>query len=323
MKRVAKPEGKFNVIVEDAPMPEPGPSEVRVKAVRSLISRGSEMGGRYTREYAVNPESMGYSLAGIVDAVGDDVEHYAVGDRVVASAPHAQYTVRPVRLSSPQAQVVPMLPSVNFDQAPYYPLTSGAVSWIDIEDIQPYDTVVIIGQGLVGSLLMQVAKANGRGRIITVDALDSRCTLSEEMGADAVINASDEDPVRAVRKLTNGVGANIVAYAVGGPAGPKAFDQGLDMLAVGGLLHLIGLYEDQPLPLMSSKIQRRRLLGGYYGQVVPAGVALRAMQLLGSGAIQTEKMTTHRFPYTEAAAAFDLLYTRMNEALGVLLDWEV
>ena len=77
-----------------------------------------------------------------------------------------------------------------------------------------------------------------------------------------------------------------------------------------------------PLPLMSSKIQRRKLLGGYYGQVVPAGVALRAMQLLGSGAIQTEKMTTHRFPYTEAAAAFDLLYTRMNEALGVLLDWE-
>ena len=48
-----------------------------------------------------------------------------------------------------------------------------------------------------------------------------------------------------------------------------------------------------------------------------------AMQLLGSGVIQTEKMTTHRFPYTEAAAAFDLLYTRMNEALGVLLDWEV
>ena len=52
MKRVAKPEGKFNVVIEDAPMPEPGPGEVRVKAVRSLISRGSEMGGRYTREYA-------------------------------------------------------------------------------------------------------------------------------------------------------------------------------------------------------------------------------------------------------------------------------
>jgi L-iditol 2-dehydrogenase len=325
LKRVGKPEGKFNIVIEEVPTSEPGLGEVRVKAIRSLISRGSEMGGRYTQESAIDPERMGYSLAGVVDAVGAGVEHFAVGDHVVASAPHAQYVVRPARVSSPQehAQVVRMLSTVSFDQAPYYPLAAGAVSWVDIENIQPYDTVVILGQGLVGSLLMQVAKANGRGRIITVDALDSRCALSEELGADAVINAGDEDPVRAVRKLTNGVGAHIVVYAVGGPAGPKAFDQGLDMLAVGGLLHLIGLYEDQPLPLTSGKIQRRRLLGGYYGQGIPAGVSLRAIQLLGSGIIQTEKMTTHRFPYTEAAAAFDLLYNRMDEALGVLLDWEM
>jgi len=84
MKRVVKPEGKFNVVIEEAAMPEPGPGEIRVKAVRSLISRGSEMGGRYTREHAVNPESMGYSLAGIVDAVGEEIEYYAVGDKVVA-----------------------------------------------------------------------------------------------------------------------------------------------------------------------------------------------------------------------------------------------
>ena len=45
MKRVAKPEGKFNIVIEEVSMPEPGPGEVRVKAVRSLISRGSEMGG--------------------------------------------------------------------------------------------------------------------------------------------------------------------------------------------------------------------------------------------------------------------------------------
>ena len=325
MKRVAKKEGKFNVLIEDAPIPEPGPGEVRIKAVRSLISRGSEMGGRYTREYAVDHEHMGYSLAGIIDAVGEDIDHYAVGDRVVALAPHAQYTVRPARVHTPQelARVVPMIPSVNFDQAPYYPLLSGAVSWVEIENIQPNDTVIVLGQGLVGSLIMQVVKANGNGRIIAIDALDSRCTLAEELGADTIINAADEDPVRAVRKLTHGVGADIVVYAVGGPAGPKAFDQGLDMLAVGGLLHLIGLYEDEPLPLTSSKIQQRRLLGGYYGQIIGAGASWRALELLASGVIQTEKMTTHRFPYTKAAAAFDLLYNRLSEALGVLLDWEV
>ncbi len=147
MKRVAKPAGRFNVVIEEAPFPEPQADEIRVRAVRSLLSRGSEIGARYTREHAIDPERMGYSLAGVVDAVGADV----------------------------------------------------------------------------------------------------------------------------------------VVYAVGGPAGPKAFDQGLDMLAVGGLLHLIGLYEDQPLPLSSGKIQRRRLLGAYYRQIVNPGCARRAMELLASG----------------------------------------
>ena len=129
--------------------------------------------------------------------------------------------------------------------------------------------------------------------------------------------------MRAIKRLTQGVGADIVVYAVGGPAGPKAFDQGLDMLATGGLLHLIGLYEDAPLPLSSGKIQRRRLLGGYYGQSVGVGQSQRALDLLAQGAIDTERMTTHRFAYGQSAAAFDLLYRKPGEALGVLLDWEV
>ena len=324
MKRVAKPAGRFNVVIEEAPIPHPGPDEVRVRAIRSLISRGSEIGARYTREHAIDPERMGYSLAGIVDEVGPDVQHLREGDRVVAVAPHAQYVVRPAGPRGPgeQARVVPMPDDLGFEAATYFPLSGGAVAWTEIERIQPFDTVVILGQGLVGSLMLQVGKANGKGRFIAVDALPERCALAAGLGADHVIDAAAEDPVRAVQRLTNGAGADIVVYAVGGPAGPKAFDQGLDMLAVGGLLHLIGLYEDQPLPLSSGKIQRRRLLGGYYRQIVDPGCARRAMELLASGAIGADRMTSHRFPYRNAADAFDLLYNRPGEAMGVLLDWE-
>ena len=324
MKRVIKPEGQFNIAIEEVPMPEPGPGEVRIKAVRSLISRGSEIGARYTREHAVSPDIMGYSLAGVIDALGEGVDCWSVGDRVVALAPHAEYVVCPAVLSSPQDQprVVALLPGVEFDVAPFWPLASGAVAWVDIEQIEPNHTVVILGQGLVGSLMLQVAKHNGKGRIMAVDAVASRCALAEELGADVVVNAAQEDPVNAVRELTKGAGADIVVYAVGGPAGISVFDQGLDMLAVGGLLHLIGLYEDAPLPLSSGKIQRRKILGGYYGQSIGSGAAFRAMKLLQSDVIQTERMTTHRFSFTEAAQAFDLLYNNMDEALGVLLVWE-
>ncbi len=324
MKRVIKPEGQFNIAIEEVPVPEPEPGEVRIKAVRSLISRGSEIGARYTREHAVSPAIMGYSLAGVIDALGEGVDCWDVGDRVVALAPHAEYVVCPAVLSSPEdhPRVWPMLPGVEFDAAPYWPLVSGAVAWVDIEQIAPNHTVVILGQGLVGSLMLQVARHNGKGRLIAVDAVASRCTLAEALGADAVVNAVEQDPVRAVRKLTKGAGADVVVYAVGGPAGIAVFDQGLDMLAVGGLLHLIGLYEDAPLPLSSGKIQRRKILGGYYGQGIGPGTAHRAMQLLQAGIIQTERMTTHRFSFAEAAGAFDLLYNNMDEALGVLLDWQ-
>lgn len=323
MKRVIKPEGKFNIALDDVPIPAPGLGEVRIKAVCSLISRGSELGARYTREYAVKPDIMGYSMAGTIDAVGDGIGHLAIGDRVIALAPHAEYTIRSATTTAPtdQAWVVPMLPGMSFDEAPYYPLVSSAVTWVEIEHIQPQDTVVILGQGLVGSLVLQVARAAGNGRLVAVDTLPGRCALAEEFGADVVINPSTEDAVKAVRRLTNGIGADLVVYAVGGPAGPSAFEQGLDMLSTGGTLHLIGLYEDHALPLSSGKIQRRRLIGGHYGLSNGARQSLKALELIASGAIHTDRMTTHRFPFTQAAEAFELLYQHPNEAFGVLLDW--
>ena len=266
MKRSAKPEGKFNVVIEEVPIPEPGPEQVRIRSVTSLISRGSEIGARYTREHAVNPESMGYSLAGVVDAVGAEVTHLRPGDRVVSLAPHAEYVVRDAVYARPDAQnqVYPIADGVSFEQATYWPLLAGGVTWVDIEELARDDLVVVVGQGLVGSLIMQVQKLNGTGTIVAIDTLDLRCEMAAKLGADIVINAAKEDAVAAVRRLSNGVGADTVVYAVGGSAGPKAFGPAMDMVARGGTLHLVGLYEDQPLPLTSGAAQgsadHRRLL---------------------------------------------------------------
>jgi L-iditol 2-dehydrogenase len=191
-----------------------------------------------------------------------------------------------------------------------------------MEQAHPGDVVAIVGQGLVGSLMLQVLLATSRARVIAIDALESRCELAAKLGAHEVINARTQDPVQAVKRVTNGIGADTVAYAVGGPAGPKAFDQGLEMLASGGLMHLIGLYEDGPLPLSSSKIQGKRLIGGYVGETVTARTSRLAIDLLATGAIRTELLTTHRFWYGSAAEAYDLLHNRPGDALGVLLDWE-
>ena len=95
------------------------------------------------------------------------------------------------------------------------------------------------------------------------------------------------------------------------------------MLADGGTLHLIGKYEQQYLPLSSGTIQGRRIVGGYFGGQWHAGSARRALALIESGAIDTNRMTTHRFPYTRAPEAFHLLHDHTDHTLGVLLDWDV
>ena len=168
---------------------------------------------------------------------------------------------------------------------------------------------------------MQVAQHLQNCRVIAVDTLDLRCDLADQLGADAVVNAGQTDPIAAVKELTDGQRADVVVEAVGGRAGAKAFAQAQDMVRRGGLLQVVGLYEGEPLPLDSSKIQGKRLIGGYLDSTYRPQGSDTAIQLLMEDKIQTEAMVTHRFDFEDAAEAFDLLYTRLNEAMAVVMVW--
>jgi len=157
---------------------------------------------------------------------------------------------------------------------------------------------------------------------VAVDALPNRCALAAEVEADEVINASADDPVARVLELTDGRGADVVIYAVGGRAGLRAFDQAQRMTATGGLLQVVGLYEDDPLPLSSSYIQRKRLIGGALPDSDRVAASARSLDLLGEGRIATERMVTHRFPYQQAPEAFHFLHDHPEAALGVLITWD-
>ena len=110
--------------------------------------------------------------------------------------------------------------------------------------------------------------------------------------------------------------------AVGGRSGVRAFEQAQDMCGRGGLIQVIGLYEGEPLPLDSGKIQGKRLIGGYLDGGKRPGGSDRALQLMAEAKIQPEEMITHRFPFEDAPEAFDLLYNRLGETMGVVLVWK-
>ena len=322
MLRVAKPEGFGNIVLEEVPMPPVGPQEVRVRSKVSLISRGSEILRRYMREEEINPAIMGYSLAGVVDAVGSEVAHrFQPGDRVMAVAPHAQYAVQPSE-GYDGPRVWPIPDDISFEEATFLPLAKSGVIWAQSPGIRPRHTVVIMGQGLVGNLVLQAARQHLCERIIVVDAIAKRCQQGLDYGADHAIDVNETDPVERVMELTEGEGADIVFECVGGKPGLNSFAQAQQMVRVGGTLHLIGLYHGQPLPLDAARMQRRRMLGGYFQEDPGEVMMARTVELMQAGKIRVKPMISHRFPYQQAKEAFDLLYERLSEAMGVLLMWE-
>ena len=320
MYRVAKHAGVGNIVVEEAPLPAIGPRQVLVRNQRSLISRGSEIGRRYLRPEEIDPAIMGYSSAGVIEQVGAAVHEVTAGQRVAVVAPHAEYVVGD--LDSPVVGAITPIPdSVSFDHAVLGLMFTGALMWAEVPGIQPTDTVAILGQGLIGNALMQAVCLHQPARIIAVDALDLRCRLARELGADVVINAVTEDPVRTVLDLTDGQGADIVIDCVGGRAGLRSFAQAQDICRPFGTIHLIALYHGEPLPLDAGKIQRRRLLGGYYNDVLRGPYAVRALAAVAEGQFVVAPLLTHHFPYTAAKDAYDLLYEHSDQALGVVLTW--
>ena len=320
MSRLEKLDGFGNVQMVEVDVPSPAPDQVLAQVKRSLISRGSELFRRYVMEERVPPHMMGYSDAGDVVEVGADAEGFEVGQRVAISAPHAQYVTGSTSGENGAAFGIPA--EMSYEDAAYLPLASGAVAWMAIPPVEPGDTVVFNGQGLVGNFCSQAIRSREPGRVITVDATELRCRISKECGADEVINVSETDSVEAVLDLTDGRGADVVVECVGGFAGVKSFEMAQRMVKSDGVIHLIALYQGQALSLDTTLSGDRLIIGGYFRSMSREERLKKATKAILKGVIKTGPLTTHRMPWQKTPDAYHLLYNNPDEALGVILEWD-
>jgi L-iditol 2-dehydrogenase len=320
MKRLVKLEGVANVQMEEAGIPTPGPNEVLIKVNRSLISRGSELFRRYVMPEAIPPRMMGYSDGGDVVEVGAEVRGVVPGDRSNVSGPHAQYVVG-------EHGAIP--DGIDYETATFIGLSTSATMWMRTTPIEPGNDVVVLGQGIVGNLYMQAVRERNPGRVITVDATELRCEISRRCGADVVINVSETDSVEAVMELTEGRGADVVVECVGGNAGVKSFEQAQRMMKKDGVLHLIALYQgarkpgDGLLPLDSGTFMNKMLVAGIRVHEPRSKYRADAAQMLVDGRINVGPMVTHRLPWQQTAEAYHLLFKKPDEALAVILEWDI
>jgi threonine dehydrogenase-like Zn-dependent dehydrogenase len=180
---------------------------------------------------------------------------------------------------------------------------------IDSPDIQ---TVAIIGTGPIGlgNVLMQ--SYLGR-RVISADLSATRVKLAKMLGADAVINASQENTVEMIHHLTNGTGADVCIEAAGEP------ETALECFAAvrtGGTVVFNG--EQKALPISPSDHFIRRDITAVGSWFYHFSEFASMLKLYREG-LQIESLITDHFPFTDAAAAYSKFAAR--ETGKVLLDY--
>jgi NADPH:quinone reductase-like Zn-dependent oxidoreductase len=235
--------------IEEMPIPEPGKGEVRLK-VRALgLNRAEVMfrRGEYL-ETAVLPSKIGYEAAGVVAAVGPDVDKSWVGKTVstlpaflmtnygvygeVAIAPVSALAVYPEKLTPEQGTSIWMQYLTAYGALiPYAQLTKG-------------DFVIITAaSSSVGIAAIEIAKAQGAISIATTRTSKKKAVLAE-LGAAHVIAMEEQDFVARVKEITGGTGARVIFDPIGG--------QGIELLAqaaaIGGTIFEYGALAPEPTP---------------------------------------------------------------------------
>jgi polar amino acid transport system substrate-binding protein len=158
------------------------------------------------RDKMAASQALGYSAAGIVTAVAEDVSEFQIGDRVacagVGFASHAEV------LSVPKNLCVHLPESVSFAEGAYATLGAIALQGVRLAEPTLGESVVVIGLGLVGQLTVQLLKANGC-RVFGLDLDPARVSLALELGADSAA-VSSEGTEKQIAEWTQGRGADAV-----------------------------------------------------------------------------------------------------------------
>ena len=182
------------------------------KVLETARNEGPVAAMNKVRERLSTPQPLGYSLAGVVEAVGAACTAFRVGDRVACggrTANHAEYAVAPVNLS------VPVPDDVGLRDAAFATVGAIAMHGLRTGGVAIGDRVLVIGLGLLGQIATRLAVAAG-AHVFGVDPREDRAQLAVDSGADAAQTSLDLATARAVFAWSRGRGADVVVIAAGG-----------------------------------------------------------------------------------------------------------
>lgn len=328
--------------VEDFPVPAVQPDEVLVR-VRACGICGSDVHGMDgSSGRRIPPIVMGHEAAGVIAEVGKSVTRWNKGDRVTldstVSCGECWYCRRGeinlcenrrvlgvscgeyrrhgafAEFVAVPARILYRLPdNLSFEQAAMVEAVSVAVHAVDRTPLALNASVVVVGTGMIGLLVVQVLRAKGCGKIIAVDLDKEKLKLASKFGATHTIDVNEQDLQEKIRTLTDGRGADAAFEVVGLPATVKT---AIESVRKGGSITLVGNLKPQvELPLQLVVTRELTLIG----TCASAGEYPACLDLIASGKINVTDFISATPPLEEGAKWFERLYTGETGLMKVLL----
>ncbi|MEN9559017.1 MAG: hypothetical protein RLZZ502_228 [Pseudomonadota bacterium] len=310
-----------NLQINEVPTPEPKAKEVRITVHSAGVNFPDVL--IIQKKYQFVPElpfSPGGEVAGIISAVGSEVTHLKVGQKVIGSATWGGYAQE---VCVDAQRIIPMPEAMSFEVASAYVLAYGTSlhALKDRAKLQAGETLLVLGAaGGVGIAAVAIAKAMGATVIAAASSAD-KLALCQEQGADHLINVSTEDLRARLKDLTAGKGPNVIYDPVGGALTETAFRS----IAWEGRHLVVGFAAgDIPkLPINLCLLKSADLVGVFWGAFLqrdPASTKKHLQDLFAlylSGKVKPP--VTHAYPLTQAKQALrDVLDRKVKGKVVVL-----
>jgi len=279
------------------------------------------------------PLSLGYCNVGVALDVGVEVRSIAPGDRVASTGPHAELVTVPRNLC------VRIPSAVSDDEAAFTVLGAIALQGLRLAEPTLGERFVVTGLGLIGLLTVQLLRANGC-RVLGIDPDPEKAKLAQRFGADVVALDRGEDPVAAAAAFSadRGVDGVIVTAAT---SSNEPVSQGARMCRKRGRIVLVGVagleldrsdfYQKEISFQVSCSYGPGRYDPDYEekGHDYPVGFVRwteqrnfeAVLEMMAAGTLDVRPLITHRFAFTEAAAAYQVLTRSAEPQLGILLEY--
>lgn len=291
----------------DLPDPEPGPGEVLIDVVASAVNRADTLQrmGFYPPPPGAS-DVLGLECSGRISALGEGVDHWAVGDEVCALVAGGGYADK---VAVPAGQVMPVPSGVGLIEAGSIPEVACTV-WSNlymVAGLQPGERLLVHGgAGGIGNFAIQLATALG-AKVFATAGSAQKLELCRELGAERAINYRDEDFVEILRESG---GADVILDNMGA----KYLQRNVSALANEGRLVIIGMQGGVTAELDIAELLRKR------GAVIATSLRARPADdkaaictstadnvwpLIADGSIRTS--ITARFPLTEVAEGHRLM----------------